>query len=101
MGSIFKGKVVQVDVSRNVGNQHSTLRSLPEEGRFHYTAAVAYQYCSTEQRNRRLWEYCCIDEKNCIDWLRLGKLCHEVRLLFLLLERGEKNWTSFQAFAVA
>ena len=48
MGSIFKGKTVQVEVSRNVGNYHSTLRNVPEEGKFHYTAAVAYQYCPTE-----------------------------------------------------
>jgi hypothetical protein len=91
MGSIFKGKTVQVEVSRNVGNYHSTLRNVLEEGRFHYTSAVAYQYCSTEQRSRKSWECYCINEKICIDWFRLGKLCHQVRLLFLLLERGEKN----------
>jgi hypothetical protein len=101
MGSIFRGKAVQVEVSRNVGNYHSTLRNVPEEGRFYYTAALDYQYCPTEQRNRKSWECCRINVNNCIDWLRLGNLCDEVRLLFLLLERGEKNWTIFQAFTMA
>ena len=77
MVSIFKGKALKVVVSRNVGN-HSTLRNVPEEGRFHYTAAVASSYCPTEQRNRKSWKCYCINEKNCINWLRLGKSCHEV-----------------------
>jgi len=92
MDSILKGKSVQVEVSRNVGNYHSALRNVPEEGRFHYTAAVAYRCCPTEQRNRKSWEcYCArINEKNCVDWLRLGELCHEVRL-FSCRSKEEKR----------